>query len=109
MFTRLRDLREDHDLKQETLAAEPGIRQTTYSKYELGKIAVPASALIQIADFYHVSLDYLVGRDSETLEPLVVYQALYGERGVWVRPASMWSEHVERDGYSGPRFTYLGE
>ena len=39
MFTRLRDLREDHDLKQETLAAELGIRQTTYSKYELGKIA----------------------------------------------------------------------
>lgn len=62
MFTRLRDLREDHDLKQETLAAELGIRQTTYSKYELGKIAVPASALIRIADFYHVSLDYLVGR-----------------------------------------------
>ena len=45
----------------------------------------------------------------QTLEPLGVYQALYGERGVWVRPASMWSEHVERDGYSGPRFTYLGE
>ena len=64
MFTRLRDLREDHDLKQETLAAELGIRQTTYSKYELGKIAVPASALIRIADFYHVSLDYLVGRDA---------------------------------------------
>ena len=48
-------------------------------------------------------------RHSETLEPMVVYQALYGERGVWVRPAAMWGEQVEREGYSGPRFTYLGE
>ena len=48
-------------------------------------------------------------RHSETLEPMVVYQALYGERGIWVRPAAMWGEQVEREGYSGPRFTYLGE
>lgn len=48
-------------------------------------------------------------RHSETQELMVVYQALYGEQGFWVRPASMWSESVERDGYSGPRFTYLGE
>ena len=48
-------------------------------------------------------------RHSETLESMVVYQALYGERGIWVRPAAMWGEHVEREGYSGPRFTYLGE
>ena len=48
-------------------------------------------------------------RHSETLEPMVVYQALYGERGIWVRPAAMWGEHVEREGYSVPRFTYLGE
>ena len=46
---------------------------------------------------------------SETREELVVYQALYGEKGIWVRPADMWNEHVERDGYSGPRFTYIGE
>ena len=46
---------------------------------------------------------------SETLEPMVVYQALYGERGMWVRPAAMWNERVERDGYAGPRFTYVGE
>ena len=50
-----------------------------------------------------------VARHSETMEEMVVYQALYGERGLWVRPASMWSETVERDGYCGPRFTYLGE
>ena len=43
------------------------------------------------------------------MEELVVYRALYGERGIWVRPAGMWNEHVERDGYSGPRFVYLGE
>lgn len=139
MFTRLHDLREDSDTRQETLAAILGVKQTTYSKYELGKIHIPVDALIKLADFYHVSLDYLVGRDvkpkpsapikpgkyrhfkgneyrvlytahhSETLEPMAVYQALYGERGIWVRPASMWSERVERDGYSGPRFTYLGE
>lgn len=48
-------------------------------------------------------------KHSETLEPMVVYQALYGEGGIWVRPAVMWSEQVERDGYSGPRFVYIGE
>lgn len=46
---------------------------------------------------------------SETREPMVVYRALYGEGGLWVRPASMWSEHVDRDGYSGPRFVPVEE
>ena len=50
-----------------------------------------------------------LAKHSETLEPMVIYQALYGEGGIWVRPAEMWSQHVERDGYSGPRFTYIGE
>lgn len=45
-----------------------------------------------------------VAKHSETLEPMVVYQALYGEMGVWVRPAAMWSEHIDRDDYHGPRF-----
>lgn len=45
---------------------------------------------------------------SETGEPMVVYRALYGERGVWVRPASMWNETVERDGKIYRRFTYIG-
>lgn len=44
-------------------------------------------------------------RHSETLEEMVVYRALYGERGVWVRPAAMWHELVERDGQSYRRFT----
>lgn len=50
-----------------------------------------------------------VARHSETEEPMVVYQALYGEHGYWVRPASMWNETVERDGKSMRRFTYIGE
>ena len=49
-----------------------------------------------------------VARHSETLEPLVVYQALYGERGLWVRPAAMWTEQVEREGITMPGFTYVG-
>lgn len=44
---------------------------------------------------------------SETLEPMVVYRALYGERGLWVRPAAMWNEIVDKDGYHGPRFQYV--
>ena len=46
---------------------------------------------------------------SETMEPMVAYRALDGERGVWVRPASMWNEKVERDGQTYRRFTYIGE
>lgn len=49
-----------------------------------------------------------IASHSETLEPMVVYRALYGERGLWVRPAAMWTEQVERDGYCGPRFQYIG-
>ena len=48
-------------------------------------------------------------RHSETEELMVVYRALYGERGVWVRPASMWNEIVERDGKKYQRFTYIGD
>ncbi|MGM9585652.1 MAG: DUF1653 domain-containing protein [Faecousia sp.] len=50
-----------------------------------------------------------VASHSETLEPMVVYRALYGERGLWVRPAAMWTEIVDRDGYHGPRFEFVGE
>lgn len=45
-----------------------------------------------------------VARHSETLEDMVVYRALYGDGGLWVRPAAMWSETVEKGGYRGPRF-----
>lgn len=49
-----------------------------------------------------------VATHSENLEEMVVYRALYGEHGVWVRPAQMWNETVERDGMVTPRFTYIG-
>ena len=48
-----------------------------------------------------------VATHSETEEPMVVYRALYGEQGLWVRPASMWTEIVDRDGYHGPRFLLI--
>lgn len=62
LFPRIRDLREDRDWTQEHVANLLGVRQTTYSKYELGKILVPIDMLIKLADLYHVSLDYLAGR-----------------------------------------------
>lgn len=49
-----------------------------------------------------------VARHSETQEQMVVYRALYGERGVWVRPAAMWLETVRCGGTELPRFTYTG-
>lgn len=49
-----------------------------------------------------------LAKDSETLEEMVVYRALYGEGGVWVRPAKMWNEIVERDGQKYKRFTFIG-
>ena len=45
---------------------------------------------------------------SETGERMVVYRALYGDGGVWVRPADMWNEQIERDGQVFSRFTYIG-
>ena len=64
IFPRIRDLREDNDKTQKELAEYLNIKQTTYSKYELGKINIPIEMLIKLADFYDVSLDYLTGRDS---------------------------------------------
>lgn len=50
-----------------------------------------------------------MAKHSETREDMVVYRALYGERGVWVRPACMWNEIIERDGKQMQRFTFIGE
>ena len=50
-----------------------------------------------------------IAKHSETTEDMVVYKALYGEGGLWVRPASMWNETVERDGRVFKRFEYIGE
>ena len=61
---RLRDLREDQDLNQTQVAELLQVHQTTYSDYELGRVNVPVSALNTLADFYKVSVDYLLGRTS---------------------------------------------
>ena len=45
-----------------------------------------------------------IANHSETMEPMVVYRALYGEYGLWVRPASMWNEIIDKPEYRGPRF-----
>ena len=50
-----------------------------------------------------------IARHSETLAPMVVYRALYGEGGLWVRPAEMWNEIVEKPDYTGPRFILIEE
>lgn len=50
-----------------------------------------------------------IARHSETLEEMVVYRALYGDAEIWVRPAEMWNETVERDGKAFQRFTYIDE
>ena len=49
-----------------------------------------------------------IAKDSETLEEMVVYQAMYGERQMWVRPKEMFFEKVERDGKVFERFTEIG-
>jgi hypothetical protein len=50
-----------------------------------------------------------IAKHSETLESMVVYKALYGDGGLWVRPAAMWTETVSRPNYNGPRFQYIDE
>ena len=50
-----------------------------------------------------------IAKHSETLEEMVVYRALYNEGGLWVRPAAMWNETLERDGKTVQRFTYISE
>lgn len=60
MYYRIRDLREDKDLNQEQLAKLLNISQTTYSRYESGKLDIPTQSLIKLADFYSTSIDYLL-------------------------------------------------
>ena len=62
---RLRDLREDGDLTQKKIADYLHVSQTTYSRYENGKLDIPSAALIALAEYYNVSVDYLLGLTSE--------------------------------------------
>ena len=59
------DLREDNDLTQKEVAKILNCAQQTYSKYELGKINIPIDVFIKLADYYDVTIDYLVGRSKE--------------------------------------------
>lgn len=61
-FRRLRDMREDHDLKQSDVAKYLGIAQTVYSRYERGYQTIPVEHLLKLADFYDVTTDYLLNR-----------------------------------------------
>lgn len=65
VFENIRNLREDNDKTQQEVADYLNIKQTTYSKYELGKINIPVDVFIKLADYYGVSVDYLVGRTRE--------------------------------------------
>lgn len=62
----LRDLREDHDLKQETVANYLGIEQQSYSNYENGNRSIPIWAVVKLSDYYHVSTDYLLRAGSSS-------------------------------------------
>lgn len=62
MYPRIRDLRQDKDLTQTQIAQRLNMSQTGYSKYETGENDIPTAVLIALADFYHTSVDYLLGR-----------------------------------------------
>lgn len=68
-FRRLRDLREDSDLTQKQVADMLGIQQTVYSRYERGYQNIPLECLLFLADYYHVSTDYLLGRTNHPTPP----------------------------------------
>ncbi len=61
-YKRIRDLREDADLKQKEIAAILGIDQRVYSNYEIGKREIPTHLLIKLADYYNTTTDYILGR-----------------------------------------------
>lgn len=62
VYTRIRNLREDHDLTQAKVGAAVNVTQRTYAYYESGQRMIPPHVLCALADFYNVSVDYLLGR-----------------------------------------------
>ena len=69
IFQHIRDLREDKDLTQARVAAILGVAQNTYSQYETGRIAYTDDILLKLADFYGVSVDYLLDRTDDPTPP----------------------------------------
>lgn len=70
VFENIRNLREDHDYTQRQIAEYLHVKQNTYSQYEIGVLNYPVEALVRLADFYGVSVDYLHGRtDVQTPYP----------------------------------------
>ena len=65
MYKRIRNLREDHDLTQKTIAEYLGCSQVAYSYYEIGQRSLPLDFLCKLADYYQCSTDYLLGRTDE--------------------------------------------
>lgn len=63
VYKRVRDLREDHDKTQKEIANLLNMQVTVYQRYERGERELPLWAAIKLAEYYHVSLDYLVGRE----------------------------------------------
>lgn len=68
-YRRIRELREDHDLTQKALAEKLGMKQPQYFRYEQGYRDIPTDMLIQLADLYHTSVDYLLGRTDNSEPP----------------------------------------
>lgn len=65
IYERIKKLREENELTQETLGKAINVPQRTYSYYETGKRMIPPFVLCALADFYHVSVDYLLSRTDE--------------------------------------------
>lgn len=65
MYRRIRDLREDSDLRQREIGEYLQCTQSCYSAYELGKRDIPTDVLIKLAELYHTSIDYLLGLTNE--------------------------------------------
>lgn len=69
IFERIRNLREDHDITQSELASYLYISQRTYSRYETGERNIPIEIFIKLAEYYNVSIDYLVGLTDQKKYP----------------------------------------
>ena len=66
MYEHLRGLREDRDISQQAMAQMLNVHQTTYSGYELGNLNIPVPVLIQLAEYFQTSVDYILGLTDES-------------------------------------------